>query len=126
MLITVESKKSLEELKRSIEEQARTKGFGVMAVHDVTKTLESKGMPIDYGCVIVEVCSPKHAKAMLDKNPQVSTAMPCRISIIDQGDKRFLSTMSPMAMLDMFNMQKERAIAEEVEGLIKDIVEGSV
>lgn len=125
MLIKVESKKSLEELRQNVEEQAKAKGFGVMAVHDVTKILESKGMPIGYGCVIVEVCSPKHAKVMLDKNPQVSTAMPCRISIIDQGDKRLISTISPMVLLDMFNMPGERPIAEEVESLMKDIMEGS-
>ncbi|ADO45600.1 protein of unknown function DUF302 [Hydrogenobacter thermophilus TK-6] len=123
MLINVESKKSVEEIRSAIEEKAKSKGFGVMAIHEVTKILESKGVPINYQCLIIEVCSPKHASTMLQKNPYVSTAMPCRIAVIDQGDRRILSTIAPTAVLDMFNMPEEKALVEEVEKLMKEIME---
>ncbi|WP_340694427.1 DUF302 domain-containing protein [Hydrogenobacter thermophilus] len=123
MLINVESTKSVEDLRKGIEETAKAKNFGVMAIHEVTKTLESKGVPINYECVIVEICSPKHASIMLQKNPYVSTAMPCRIAIIDQGHKRIMSTIAPTALLEMFNMPEAKNIAEEVERLMMEIME---
>ncbi|MGB9873715.1 MAG: DUF302 domain-containing protein [Hydrogenobacter sp.] len=123
MLINVESTKSLEELKSKLEETAKAKGFGVMTVHEVSKILESKGVPINYQCIIIEVCSPKHASTVLQKNPYVSTAMPCRISLIDQGDKRIMSTVAPTVMLEMYNIPEAKEIAEEVERLMKEIME---
>jgi uncharacterized protein (DUF302 family) len=123
MLINVESTKSVEELKSKLEETAKAKGFGVMAVHEVSKILESKGVPISYQCMIVEVCSPKHASAVLQKNPYVSTAMPCRIALIDQGDKRIMSTVAPTVMLEMYNIPDAKEIAQEVERLMKEIME---
>ncbi len=70
MLLNYESSKSVQEVRSAIEENAKAKGFGVMAVHEVSKILENKGVPINYECVIVEVCSPKHASQVLQKNPQ--------------------------------------------------------
>jgi len=123
MLISVESTKSVEEIRKAIEETAKAKNFGVMAVHEVSKILQNKGVPISYECVIVEVCSPRHASTMLEKNPYISTAMPCRIVIMDQGDKRIISTVAPTAIIDMYNMPEGKEIAEEVEGLVKEIME---
>lgn len=123
MLIIVESTKSLEELKSRLEEIAKAKGFGVMAVHEVSKMLENKGVPISYQCMILEVCSPKHASAVLQKNPYVSTAMPCRIALIDQGDKRIMSTIAHTVIFEMCNMPETREIAQEVERVMKEIMQ---
>ncbi len=97
-----------------------------MCVHDVSKILEDKGVPLSYSCVIVEVCSPKHASQVLSKNPYISTAMPCRIAIYEHGDRRMVSTMAPTAMLEMFNEPELRGVAEEVERLMKEIIEESI
>lgn len=126
MLINLESTKSLEEIRQKIEEKAKEKGFGVMAVHEVSKILENKGVPINYSCVIVEVCSPKHANYFLSKNAYISTAMPCRIAIFDQGNKRIISTIDPVAMVEMYNEPELRGVAEEVSKLMKEIMEAGV
>ncbi len=126
MLLKYESSKSVEELRNAIEEKAKAKAFGVMTVHEVSKILESKGVPISYQCVIVEVCSPRHASQVLQKNPSISTAMPCRISIFNEGDKSVVMTMSPMAMLEMFNEPQLEDVAKEVEKLMKEIIEEAI
>jgi Uncharacterized conserved protein len=59
MLINFETQKSVQEVRTALEEKAKAKGFGVMAAHEVSNILKNKGVPIDYECVIVEVCSPK-------------------------------------------------------------------
>jgi uncharacterized protein (DUF302 family) len=123
MLINVESKKSIEELRRAVEEKAKEKGFGVMGVHEVSNILRSKGVPISYNCVIVEICQPKAASQVLSKNAYISTAMPCRISIFEEGDKVLLSTIAPTQMLNMFNEPELKDVAQEIERLVKEIME---
>ena len=76
MLINLETEKGLQEVRQSIEEKAKAKGFGVMAVHEVSNILKNKGVPIDYECVILEVCSPRHASQVLSKNPEAVLKTP--------------------------------------------------
>jgi len=111
MLINVESSKSLEEIRKTLEEKAKEKGFGVMAVHEVTNILENKGFPIDYTLVIYEVCMPKAASEVLKKNPYIS------------GNRYILSTIKPTYMIDLYKEPELKGVAEEVENLIKEIME---
>ena len=126
MLINFETAKSVQEVKQALEEKAKAKGFGVMSVHEVSNILKNKGVPIDYECVIVEVCSPKHASQVLSKNAFISTAMPCRIAIFQRDNKTVVSTIAPIAMLDMYDEPELKPVAEEVEKLMKEIMEESL
>ncbi|ADC90000.1 protein of unknown function DUF302 [Thermocrinis albus DSM 14484] len=126
MLINYETTKSVEDVVKVLEEKAKSLGFGVMAVHHVSQILSNKGVPIDYQCVIVEVCSPRHASQVLTKNPYISTAMPCRISVFQKDGKTVISTMAPTAMLEVFNEPELKPVAEEVEKLMKEILEAAV
>lgn len=126
MLMTYETTKSVEEVRKAIEEKAKANGFGVMSVHEVSNILESKGVPISYKCVIVEVCSPRHASQVLSKDPYISTAMPCRIAIFEENGKTVVSTMAPTTMFELFKRPELEEIAKEVEELMKKIMEESL
>ncbi len=126
MLMNFETSKDVQEVRTALEEKAKAKGFGVMAVHEVSNILKNKGVPIDYQCLIVEVCSPRHASQVLSKNAFISTAMPCRIAIFQKDDKTIVSTMAPTAMLEMFQETDLKGIAEEVEELMKEIIQESL
>ncbi len=126
MLINMESNKSVEEVRKNIEENAKAKGFGVMSTHEVTNILKNKGHPINYNCVIVEICQPKSASEVLSKNPYISTAMPCRIAIFEKDGKTIVSTIAPTKMLEMYDEPELKGVAEEVEKLVKEIMEASV
>ncbi|MFN3946883.1 MAG: DUF302 domain-containing protein [Aquificaceae bacterium] len=123
MFITYESKKSVDEVKEALQDKAKEKGFGVMAVHEVSQILENKGVPINYRCVIVEVCSPKHASQALSTDPYIATAMPCRIAIFEEDGKTLISTIAPTDMLDIFERPELEDVAREVEKLIEEIME---
>ncbi len=60
------------------------------------------------------------------KTPSISTAMPCRISILNQGEKTVVMTVSSMMMLNMFNEPELEDVAREVETLMKEIIEASL
>ena len=126
MLMTYETTKSVEEVRKAIEEKAKANGFGVMSVHEVSNILESKRVPISYNCVKVEVCSQRHASQVLSKDPYISTAMPCRIAIFEANGKTVVSTMAPTTMLELFKRPELEEIAKEVEELMKKIMEESL
>jgi len=123
MLINVETEKSVEEVSARLQEVAKSKGFGVMATHEVTEILKSKGHPINYRCVIIEVCQPKAASQVLSKNPLISTAMPCRISVFERDGRTVVSTIAPTRMLEMYDEPELAEVAEEIERLMKEIME---
>lgn len=45
---------------------------------------------------------------------RVPTALPCRISIYDEGGKTILATLKPTALLAMFNAPHLAGVAQEV------------
>jgi len=52
----------------------------------------------------------------------ISTALPCRISIYEEGGKTILATFKPTTLLAMFNVPKLEGVAKEVENTIVKIM----
>ena len=126
MLINRETSKSVEEVRAKIEENSKSRGFGVLAVHEVTNILQNKGVPISYTSVIIEICQPKAASHVLSKNPYVATALPCRIAVFNKDGKTIVSTIAPTEMLNLYHEPELSDTAKEVEKLITEIIEESV
>ncbi len=126
MLINYETTRSVQEVRQKIEEEAKARGFGVLATHEVTNILQNKGTPIDYQSVIVEICQPSSAQRVLSKNPYIATALPCRVAVFQSGDKTVVSTIAPTEMISMFNEPGLEDVAQKVESLIKEIIEKSL
>jgi uncharacterized protein (DUF302 family) len=72
--------------------------------------------------LVFEVCQPQQAKKVLDQNMSVSTALPCRISVYEEGGKTVLATLRPTTLLAMFNTPQLEAVAREVEDTIIKIM----
>lgn len=123
MLYRVESKKSLSQITQEFEAIAQKHKFGVLAVHDLKAKLKEKGVDFDRACLIYEVCNPRQAKQVLEVNPEISTALPCRVAIYPEGESITLSTIRPTAMIEMFKTPELRAVAEEVEAVIVKIMD---
>jgi len=122
MLFEVESKKTLEQLEKDLTEAVQRHQFGVLGVHDLQAKLREKGLEMERQVRVYEVCNPKQAKAVLEVNPQVSTALPCRISIYSSGDGYTLSTMRPREMMKAFGEAGMDQVAGEVEDTLVAIM----
>lgn len=118
MLYRVESRKSPSEVGKRLEAAARKHKFGVLAVHDLKAKMKEKGVEFDRDCLIYEVCNPHQAKKVLEANAEVSTALPCRISVYSEGAGTTLATLRPTALIDLFNTPALRSVAQEVEEII--------
>lgn len=122
MLYRVKSKKGLSDVARDLEAACQKNKFGVLAVHDLKAKMQEKGVDFDGDCLIFEVCNPHQAKKVLEKNAEISTVLPCRISVYREGDGVTLATIKPTAMLEMFREAGLQPVAEEVERTIVNIM----
>jgi uncharacterized protein (DUF302 family) len=123
MLYRVESKKALPQVARDLEAAAQKHKFGVLAIHNLKEKMKEKGVDFDRDCLIYEVCNPQQAKKVLEANAEISTALPCRISVYREGSGVTLATIRPTAMLEMFHTPDLRAVAQEVEAVILKIMD---
>jgi len=123
MIYRVRSKKSLSDVTRDLEAASQRHKFGIMGVHDLKAKMKEKGVEFDRDCLIFEVCNPQQAKKVLEKNAEISTVLPCRISVYGEGDDVVLATLKPTAMLALFEADGLESVAQEVEETIFAIMQ---
>ena len=122
MLHVVTSRKPLDRVARDLEEAVARHKFGVLGVHDLKAKMTEKGVPFDRECRIFEVCNPHQAKKVLDTNLEISTALPCRISVYEEGGVTKLATIKPTAMIDLYATPGLKDVAREVEVTLEAIM----
>ena len=123
MLHIVKSPKPLEDVARDLEAAVTRHKFGVLGVHDLRGKMREKGVPFARECRIFEICNPHQARTVLEANLEISTALPCRISLYTDAGKTKLATIMPTAMLAMFPNPELGPVAQDVEATILRIME---
>lgn len=123
MIYQVKAKKSLSDVTRDLEAATQRHKFGIMGTHDLKAKMKEKGVEFERDCLIFEVCNPHQAKKVLEENAEISTALPCRISVYREGDEVVLATLKPTAMLALFESANLEPVAREVEEAIFAIMQ---
>ena len=122
MLHIVESRKPLDQVAKDLEAAVARHKFGVLGVHDLKSKMADKGVAFDRECRVFEVCNPLQAKKVLEANLEISTALPCRISVYEERGTVRLATIKPTAMLDLFATPGLKEVAREVETALEAIM----
>jgi uncharacterized protein (DUF302 family) len=122
MLIKLSTDKTVSETGVALQAAVQANHFGVMQVHNLKETMAKKGVEFASECLIFEVCQPQQTKKVLEQNMSVSTALPCRISIYEEGGKTVLATLKPTTLLAMFNAPQLERVGQEVEDTIVKIM----
>ena len=119
MLIKLSTDKTVSAAAAALQAAVQANHFGVMQVHDLKETMAKKGVEFAHECLIFEVCQPLQAKrGAASEHMSVSTALPCRISIYEEGGKTILASLKPTTLLAMFNVPQLERVAQEVEDTI--------
>jgi uncharacterized protein (DUF302 family) len=123
MLITVSTDKTFADTIEALQTAVAANKFGVMHVHDLQQSMREKGVSFETKCRILEVCNPHSAKLVLEANMGISTALPCRISVYEEGGKTIMATLKPSMMLAMFDVPELSATARDVEATMLRIMQ---
>ena len=126
MIYSKQSSRSPEEVGKRLEGAAASHKFGILHVHDLKKTLESKGIQLGAECRVYDVCNPQAAAKALHTDMRVSTVLPCRISVFSKDDGCLISTVKPTSLFAATGLEGSEALAAEVEREVIAIIDESV
>jgi uncharacterized protein (DUF302 family) len=119
---TKDSTGNFDDTVAKIEELTAARGFRVLHVHDVKATLDEKGLqrgPFK----IIEICNAKFAHQALGIKEDVGLFMPCKINVYTKDNKTVISAMRPAMISEFFNDPKLKSLAEEVDNVVRSIVD---
>ncbi len=119
----VETKKNFDEAVVSVLKEVEAAGWTLFNVYDIKERLAAKGFKQE-PMKIIEICSGKYSNEFLNKNKLVSLCMPCKINVFEEDGKIKIAGMRPTIISEFFNEVKKEE-AEEVEGIIKEIINSS-
>ena len=126
MLHIVESRKPLDRVAKDLEDAVARHQFGVLGVHDLKAAMAKKGVDFGPDCRVFEICNPQQAKKVLEANLEISTALPCRISLYEEGGVRKLATIKPTTLIGLYSTPGLKAVAQEVEATLEAIMAEAV
>lgn len=123
MLYTRTSNRSLDEIEQGLQASAAAHKFGILGMHNLPEIMKKKGVEMGGECRVYEVCNPHQAKKVLETNPAISTALPCRISVYGTAGNYHVATILPSAMLGMFQSPELDSVAAEIDTVLKAMVD---
>ena len=125
MLYVVETDKTPDAVQEILFKAAEENNLGVINVIDLAEKMRDKGVEYDAETRIYELCNPKKAKAVLETNPAMSTALPCRISMYRENGILKLATIRPTAMIELYGQYGLEEVANEIEDSIKAVMDSA-
>lgn len=99
-------------------------GFGVLTEIDVAATFKKK-LDVDFRpYVILGACNPRFAHQALLAEGKIGTMLPCNVILQDAGNGRTeVAAVDPMASMQAVKNESLAAVAIQVQGLLKSMIE---
>ncbi|WP_035050992.1 DUF302 domain-containing protein [Carnobacterium pleistocenium] len=118
--------KSLEEAIQALEENLKENNFGILWKLNFKDKLAEKGLELKDDFVVLEVCNPKQAKEVLERNVHVGYVLPCKMVVRTAGNKTYMGMTSPEKLIGLFDESELSIIAESVETILKKSITSSI
>jgi uncharacterized protein (DUF302 family) len=116
-------RKTVSEIADLLPGIAAKHGFGVLGTRDLGNILREKGVPFRGKSLVFDVCNPAQAMTALEREPSISSVLPCRISVYEDDGKTFIATIKPTALLKLFGNRGLDLFARQVEETLTAIVD---
>jgi uncharacterized protein (DUF302 family) len=100
-------------------------GFGVLTTIDVSATLKKK-IDVDFQrYTILGACNPRFAYKALQAEDKIGTMLPCNVIVQEMADGKVeVAAVDPMASMMAIQNEALGSIASEVQGMLKNVIEG--
>lgn len=123
MIYVKETRGSIASVVERLEKAAAANQFGVLGLDDLKQKMGAKGVDFNCECRVLEVCDPAKAKEVLEGNMSISTVLPCRISVYEEGSIVKVATLRPTMLLNLFDSPDLINVAREVEDTLIRIID---
>ncbi len=112
---TVNSPYSVEETVEKLGEAFQKQEFGVLWDFDAKGKLDEKGVGLDNKFRILEVCSPKIAKEVLEETMLAGYFLPCKVVVYEENGETKAGMPNPTKLMEFVDNEKVMKVAEKVE-----------
>ena len=118
-------KGGVDDVQDRLQDVLKQREFGTLHVHDVTRTLTSKGAPFNTPMRIMDICNPHYAKKALDATRnRIAPLLPCSIALWQDGDEVVVRFLRPTALVRFFADAADLAgLAREVNATVEAAIE---
>jgi uncharacterized protein (DUF302 family) len=125
MIVTEESSLGFDETVAALEKSIEKNGWAVSRVANMNNAMAKHGVEFEPRVTLVKLCKAEYAKSVLSTDRQVSTMMPCTVSVWEGDDgKVYLSKMNMSLMAKMFGGNVARVMGRDVVRDEQKILEG--
>jgi len=113
-----------EKVVQRLNEELLKVGFGLITEVDMSKKLEEKLNVTINPYKILGFCNPKFAYEALQENNDIGVFLPCTI-VVKQIDNSMVEVVaaSPASFMKMLKNDKLNQMADEVTGILKQVIE---
>jgi len=116
MKYIVKTNKTVKQAVDDLQQAVIKHNFSVLHIHNLKDTLNRKGIDFPSECQILEICNPQQANKVLTQDMDINMALPCRISVYDDGGQTKIGMIRPEHLLaHLSNSKKLTDVAREVE-----------
>ncbi len=118
--------KHLNDALNALESNLKENDFGVLWKLNFKEKLEEKGLTFKNDFVVLEVCNPKQAKEVLEKNIHIGYVFPCKMVVRCENDKTYIGMLRPETLIGLFESPELKEVAKKVEASLKKSIDASI
>ena len=120
---TVPFSGTVSEAVEALTNELKKRGFGVLASIDVRKLIKEKLDEHMDSFVILDICSPRHAKKALDAHKEVGLILPCKTTVYEDKGKVYVSLFKPTSAISILGFEDLDSLALMVEEELKEALD---
>lgn len=114
---------SFEEAVKSVTEELKKEGFGVLSEINIHEKLKEK-LGVDFRKYrILGACNPAFAYKALQEEDKIGTMLPCNVIVQQISENQTeIAAVDPMASMQSVENEKLAGIANEVQQKLKHVI----
>lgn len=121
----VKTDKSFEITVEDLKKNLSNNGFGVLWELNFKDKLKEKKLDFDKNFKVLEVCDPKQAKDILEKNIEAGYFLPCKMVVYEDNNSVFMGMTKPTSLIEMLDDNELSSIAKELEEKLISAMDGA-
>jgi uncharacterized protein (DUF302 family) len=114
---------TIAQIRPKVEEELKKEGFGVLTEIDIQATMKQR-LDKDYlPHIILGACNPVYADKVLSVEPQISTMLPCNVTLreVGNGDVE-VATVDPLGAMSAVDNKAIEHLAVEIQTKLKNVI----
>lgn len=117
---------SFESVQDRVRSAIRTEGLSIVSEINAQATFLQKLGVMFQPYLILGVCHPQTAHAVVSADPEMGHFLPCNVLVYQQGDVVHVSAVQPSVMMSLTHQPDIEQYAKEIEEKLHRIVDASI